>query len=68
MRYLSRHRIVAALRPGMATQNAFHAKPAALEDAIFLDRLVGICRAAGRVDTARRQQWAEEFLVEADKR
>lgn len=64
----SRHGVVAAMRPWVAAQDAPRAKPAALQDAVFLNRLVGIHRAARRVDAAWRQQRAEKSLVAADQK
>src|SRR5436190_13573085 len=49
----------------MAARDPLGAQPAALENAVLLDRLVGIGRAARRVDTAWRQRRPQELLIEA---
>ena len=62
-----RHRVIAALRPGVAARDPLGAQPATFENAVLLDRLVGIGRAARRVDTAWRQRRTQELLIEANQ-
>src|SRR6266508_7035954 len=54
------NRIVAAPAPRVAARDAAHCEPGTFQRAVLADRLVGIMRAARRIDAARRRQWRDE--------
>src|SRR5688572_10126243 len=64
----SRHRVVAARMPGMATYNTLYPHPATGHHTIFINRFVHIMR-AGRIITAiAAKQRRNITLVGADER
>src|SRR5215210_4882447 len=60
------NRVITAWVPGMASSDPSRAHPAALEEAVPLDRLLGIAR-AGRLEPARRGKESEHDAVEPDE-
>lgn len=62
----SAHRVVAAGMPGAAPRDAAHAQPAAPEQPVALDGLLGVPRAAG-LEAARRWQPCEQHPIEMDE-
>ena len=61
---ISRHRIVSASAPGMASSYALNGKPSAFERAIFGDSFHCILAASGCVATARRKERRNALSVE----
>ena len=51
----------------MTSEDAFHAEPTALEDAVFEHRLDHVLATSGRVAAGRRGQWRNEHPVKIDR-
>jgi hypothetical protein len=61
------NRIVSACMERMATGDAFHTEPGALEHAIALDRFRAVRTAGWKVTTRGRQGWRDRSLVETNE-
>src|SRR5215469_17035077 len=61
------HRVVSTRMPRMASGEAFHGKPAAVERPEPLHRLQGVVGARRIEATTRAQKWAHESLIKMDQ-
>ncbi len=65
---LLRHRIIATASPGITAHNALYGKPAAHEQASFLERLYSIMRTGRGIAAGRWQDRGYGYLVDPDQK